>query len=108
MMKIFKLIEFIKKRPHHFLVNYSINEFDAFLAGYRFHKESSGMGDVEDKVFNEFKDVWLKKKLDLTEHKSFRQCLLYVADNEKKALDMFFVYWEEFLQSKEGKVGWSS
>lgn len=97
-MKMFELITYIEKRPLMFLKTESITELDAFLRGYIFYKDHQGNLDQEDKKFAEFKNFWVKKKLNLPEHESFSGCLLQKSENESEALSLFFKLWSEYLK----------
>jgi len=105
-MKIFNLIAAIRKRPRFFLLNLSIYDFDAFLRGYHYYQFSHEIDKTdEDIAFDEFKTNWLRQRLGLKGKPSYIQCLMFDSDNESEALEKFFCYWNEFIQTLHGSPG---
>jgi len=101
-MNIILLIDSIKTRPLFFLNNYSIYDFDAFIRGYGYYRFAHEIEDTEqDDYFNDFKNNWLKRKLNIERNAPYIQYLMLISDNPADALDNFFELWALFVDENK-------
>ncbi len=92
-----EFIELVKKRPGMYVFSEGATEFDGLVRGYSLAKGDNGRGIISD--FNS----WLKKeKYPDFENFSVSWCriLLFHYSCEKRALEQFFEFWDEFQEQR--------
>ncbi len=96
MHNLYTLISKIQKAPSMYLGRASIICFQAFLSGYSIAQyELGATQSYEDKDFQEFPE-WIRQKFNIQTSQSWANILLFYAEDEQKALDLFFKVFEEF------------
>lgn len=74
----------------------SIICLQAFLSGYSIAQyELHANQSPQDKDFQEFPE-WIRQKFNIKTSQSWANILLFYAEDEQKALDLFFKMFEEF------------
>ncbi|GAA6618399.1 hypothetical protein [Scytonema sp. NUACC26] len=96
MHDLYTLIQKIQKAPSMYLGRASIVCLQAFLSGYSIAQyELGATQSQQDKDFQEFLE-WVKQKFNIQTSQSWANILLFYAEDEQKALDLFFKMFEEF------------
>lgn len=96
MHDLYTLIHKIQKAPSMYLGRASIVCLQAFLSGYSIAQyELGATQSPQDKDFQEFPE-WVRKKFKIQTSQSWANILLFYAEDEQKALDLFFKVFEEF------------
>ncbi|GJD23531.1 unknown protein [Rivularia sp. IAM M-261] len=96
MHDLYTLIYKIKKAPSMYLGRASVICLQAFLSGYNIAQyERSTDLCPDEKDFQEFPE-WVRKKFNIQTSQSWANILLFYAEDEQKALDLFFKVFEEF------------
>ena len=96
MHDLYTLIYKIKKAPSMYLGRASVICLQAFLSGYNIAQyERSTDLCPHEKDFQEFPE-WVRKKFNIQTSQSWANILLFYAEDEQKALDLFFKVFEEF------------
>ena len=96
MHDLYTLIHKIKMAPSMYLGRASIICLQAFLSGHSIARYELGANQTpEDKDFQEFPE-WVRQKLNVQTNQSWSSILLFYAEDEQKALDLFFKVFEEF------------
>ncbi|WP_017749260.1 hypothetical protein [Scytonema hofmannii] len=96
MHALYTLIQKIQKAPSMYLGRASIVCLQAFLSGYSIAQyELGATQSPQDKDFQEFPE-WIKQKFNIQSSQSWANILLFYAEDEQKALDLFFNVFEEF------------
>jgi hypothetical protein len=103
MHDLYTLINKIQKAPSMYLGRASIICLQAFLSGYSIAQyQGSAAQSLQDKDFQEFPE-WIRKKFNIQTSQSWANILLFYAEDEQKALDLFFKVFEEF-RNRHGSV----
>ncbi len=96
MHDLYTLIDKIQKAPSMYLGRASIICLQAFLSGYSVAQyELSATQTSQNKDFQEFPE-WVRQKFNIQTSQSWANILLFHAEDEQKALDLFFKIFEEF------------
>lgn len=96
MHDLYTLIHKIQKAPSMYLGRASIVCLQAFLSGYSIAQYELGVTQSpQDKDFQEFPE-WVRQKFKIQTSQSWANILLFYAEDEQKALDLFFKVFEEF------------
>jgi hypothetical protein len=96
MHDLYTLINKIQKAPSMYLGRASIVCLQAFLSGYSIAQyELNSTPTPQDKDFQEFPE-WVRHKFNVQTSQSWANILLFYAEDELKALDLFFQVFEEF------------
>ena len=96
MHDLYVLINKIQKAPSMYLGRASISWLQAFLSGYSISQYELGADQTpQDKDFEEFPE-WVRQKFYVQTSQSWGNILLFHAEDEHKALDLFFKVFEEF------------
>jgi hypothetical protein len=97
MPDLYTLIRKIKKAPSMYLGRASVFCLQSFLSGYSIAQYELGTTQPpEDKDFQEFPD-WVRQKFDIQTSQSWANILVFYAEDEQKALALFFDLFEEFI-----------
>jgi hypothetical protein len=101
MPDLYALIGKIKKAPSMYLGRNSVMCLQSFLAGYSIAQYELGAAQtLQDKDFEQFPD-WLRQKFNIQTSQSWASILLFYAEDEQKALDLFFEVFEEFVDCQQ-------
>jgi hypothetical protein len=96
MHDLYTIIHKIQKAPSMYLGRASIVCLQAFLSGYSIAQyELVTTQSPQDKDFQEFPE-WIRQKFNIKTSQSWANILLFYAEDEQKALDLFFKVFEEF------------
>ena len=99
-MIITELIAIIRPRPGMYIGKNNIFCFKAFIDGWYFRLESE---DVKIEILNDFY-IWLQKKYSIYDNRNWDELLFLIFKDEKKALDNFFILFDDFMDSNEGNI----
>lgn len=98
-MNVIELIRMIKDRPAMYIGRHSIFCLKAFIDGWHFRNPNE---DVQMKILTDF-SLWIDDTFFNSSKYTYSWCgFLYLmsANDESKALDKFFVLFEQFLTEK--------
>lgn len=98
-MNVIELIRMIKDRPAMYIGRHSIFYLKAFIDGWHFRNPNE---DVQMKILTDF-SLWIDDSFFNSSEYTCSWCgFLYLmsANDESKALDKFFVLFEQFLTEK--------
>jgi hypothetical protein len=103
MSSFYELIRRIQKRPSMYLGKPSINNLQAFLAGYSLARQELNTPDLDESDFEGFQS-WVQKKFNISSSQSWDKIILFFSEDENSALITFFRLLDEFLDSKPSVV----
>jgi hypothetical protein len=96
MHDLYTLIEKIQKAPSMYLGRTSIFCLQAFLSGHSIAQYEFDVAQTsQDQDFQEFPE-WVRQKFKVQTSQSWANILLFYAEDEHKALDLFFKVFAEF------------
>jgi len=98
-LNVLDLIIAIEKRPEMYISHLSINCLRVYLDGY-----SAALGEKEASEFTrplkEFRE-WIAQKHGISSNQSWDRIVLFYSANEARALDDFFILFNEFMNGNE-------
>jgi hypothetical protein len=77
----------------------SINNLQAFLAGYSLARQELNISDLDESDFEGFQS-WVQKKFNVSSSQSWDKIILFFSEDENSALTTFFRLFDEFLDAK--------
>lgn len=98
-MNVIELIKMMKDRPAMYIGRHSIFCLKAYIDGWYFRNTDE---DVQMKILNDF-SLWIDDSFFNSSERTCSWCeFLYCmsANDENKALDKFFVLFEQYLAEK--------
>ncbi|MGF1524674.1 MAG: hypothetical protein ACFBSF_20300 [Leptolyngbyaceae cyanobacterium] len=101
MADLFDLIMNIRKRPAMYLGQPSVVQMRAFLAGYIFARRQSKIPQThQEQTFSMFQS-WVQEKYKISSSQSWDRIILFFSQDERAALEQFFVLFDEFVESTQ-------
>lgn len=102
-IRIQEFIQTVKKRPQMFVGSETVSELNGLLTGYLYAR--SCLVDIEDTegdILKVFSSWLINDKFSIIKGSgvSWQGVLLLCYVSEKKAFDMFFELWDEFIESQ--------
>jgi hypothetical protein len=100
MSDLYTLLRKIQKRPAVYIGKHSIFSLQAFLDGYYVARRDLNLPPTEqEQEFQEFLQ-WIRTRFQVETGQLWASILLSASEDEKSAVDRFFVLFEEFLTQK--------
>jgi hypothetical protein len=104
MSDLYTLVEKVRKRPSMYLGQASISNLRSCLAGYILAKREMGLPPTEqEKEFTEFQS-WIQEKFKINSSQSWDKIILFFCEDERSALERFFVLFDEFLENRQSTI----
>ena len=97
MISLYELIEKIKQRPSLYLNKRSLSHLKTFLDGYTFALRQANISVTEEETkFDNFQE-WIEEKYNQYSTQDWSEIILFYAEDEANALDIFFELFQEFI-----------
>lgn len=93
------LIRLVREKPAMYIGQHSIIRFSFFISGYDFAVYDREGDKDYYYILARFTD-WLAVRYSTTKTYSWKDILLEIAGDDKKAFEIFWNYWDEFLAEK--------
>lgn len=96
-MELYDLIKQIHKRPALYLGKKSLSHLQVFLDGYTFARRQSDLPlSEQEREFDRFQ-TWIEQRFGQLDTQSWTKIILFYAEDETQALELFFELFDEFL-----------
>lgn len=100
MISFYQLIGKIQKRPSLYLNKRSLTHLKTFLDGYTFALRQANISVTdEEQKFENFQQ-WIEIKYNQNDTQDWSKIILFYAEDEANALDIFFQLFEEFINEE--------
>lgn len=96
-LKLYELLERIKKRPGMYLATSSVTRLDILLRGYSLARREVGLAPTEQEREFEGFQKWVQEKYGITSGQSWAKIILFHSIDEQEALEKFFELFAEYL-----------
>lgn len=96
-MNVLELIKLLEPRPVMYISRHNLSSLRAFIDGWYFRNQ---IDDVGMDILNDFQ-IWLQERNQLDNYRRWDTIIIYLCQDDNKALDYFFKLFNEFLLEKE-------
>lgn len=100
MISFYEIIKKIEKRPSLYLNKHSLSHLKTFLDGYTFALRQANISITEEEEKFETFQEWIEQKYNQHSTQDWSKIILFYAEDEADALDIFFELFQEFISGK--------
>lgn len=97
MISFYELINKIKQRPSLYLNKRSLSHLKTFIDGYTFALRQANISLTEEETKFESFQEWIEQKYNQYSTQDWSKIILFYAEDEAHALDIFFELFQEFI-----------